>query len=243
MGHEFSGEVQACGAGVNDFAKGDAVFGMNDWFSDGAQAEYCLARPADIAAKPPSIDHVHAAITPISALTAWQGLFVRAKLAKDERVLIHGAAGSVGAFAVQLAKRRGAHVIGTASPHNLEFVRGLGADEMIDYRAERFESVVREVDVVFDTVGGDTLARSWSILRPAGRTVTIAASSEQIDERRARDAFFIVEPDHAQLDELARLIDNKELQIVLGGVFPLAQARQAYEYKPKRGKVALKVEI
>jgi NADPH:quinone reductase-like Zn-dependent oxidoreductase len=243
MGHEFSGEVRACGAGVTDFAEGDTVFGMNDWFGDGAQAEYCLARPADIAWKPSSIDHVHAAITPISALTAWQGLFVRAQLSKGERVLIHGAAGSVGTFAVQLARSRGAHVIGTVSPHNLDFVRGLGADEVIDYRAERFESVVRDVDVVFDTVGGDTLARSWSLLRPAGRMVTIAASSEQIAEPRAREAFFIVEPDRPQLEEVAHLIDNNELQVTLGGVFPIAYARQAYEYKPERGKVALELEI
>lgn len=154
-GHEFSGEVRAVGPGVTDLVEGAAIFGMNDWFRDGAQAGYCVARAADVAAKPRSLDHVAAAVTPISALTAWQGLIERAGLAAGERVLIHGAAGGVGLFAVQLARWRGARVIGTASGHNLEFVRSLGAEQVIDYRAERFEDVVRQADVVFDTVGGE----------------------------------------------------------------------------------------
>src|SRR5437764_13002 len=160
-GHEFSGEVHELGPGVNDVAVGEAVFGMNDWYRNGAQAEFCVARTVDVAPKPKSIDHATAAVVPISALTAWQGLVERAKLARGERVLIHGAAGSVGLFAVQLARGIGAYVIATASAHNVEFVRGLGADEVIDYRARPFEDVAAGgVDVVFDTVGGDTLARS-----------------------------------------------------------------------------------
>ena len=174
-GHEFSGEVHGVGPGVNDVAVGEAVFGMNDWFGDGAQAEFCVARTVDVAPKPKSVDHVTAAVVPISALTAWQGLVERAKLARGERVLIHGAAGSVGLFAVQLARGIGAYVIATASEHNVEFARGLGADEVIDYRARPFEDAATGVDVVFDTVGGDTLARSWPILRPGARMVTIAA--------------------------------------------------------------------
>src|SRR6516162_1915119 len=158
-GHEFSGEVAALGEGVT------AVYGMNDWFGDGAQAEYCLARAADVARKPASVDHAHAAVTPISALTAWQGLFERARLTAGQHVLIHGAAGGVGGFAVQLASWRGAQVTATAGAGNFDFVRGLGADEVIDYRAERFEERVRDVDAVFDTVGGDTLRRSWGVLR------------------------------------------------------------------------------
>ena len=126
-----------------------------------------MARVADFAHKPASVDHVHAAATPISALTAWQGLFERAGLAAGQRVLIHGAAGGVGTFAVQLARWRGARVTATASAANLDFVRSLGADEVIDYRAERFEDVVRDVDVVFDTVGGETLERSWACSSPA----------------------------------------------------------------------------
>jgi NADPH:quinone reductase-like Zn-dependent oxidoreductase len=156
-------------------------------------------------------------------------------------VLIHGAAGGVGTFAVQLARWRGARVTGTASAANLDFVRSLGADEVIDYRAERFEDVVRDVDVVFDTVGGETLERSWGVLKPGGRLVTVAASGEQTTDERIRAAYFIVEPSRTQLEEIARLIDAGALRPVVGAVFPLAEARQAYESKPGRGKVVLRV--
>src|SRR5262245_57524082 len=177
-GHEFSGEIAALGAEVRDVGVGDLVYGLNDWYRDGASAEYCVARVTDLAHKPSSVDHVHAAATPISALTAWQGLVERAGLGAGQRVLIHGAAGGVGTFAVQLARWRGARVTGTASAANLDFVQSLGADEAIDYRVERFENVVRDVDVVFDTVGGETLERSWGVLKPGGRLVTVAASGE-----------------------------------------------------------------
>jgi NADPH:quinone reductase-like Zn-dependent oxidoreductase len=240
-GHEFSGEVRAVGPGVVDLAVGDAVYGMNDWFRDGAQAELCIARAADVAPKPRSIDHLAAAVTPISALTAWQGLIERARVAPAERVLIHGAAGAVGVFAVEVARWRGAHVVGTASAHNLDFVRRLGADEVIDHRAVRFEDAVHEVDVVFDAVGGETLARSWRVLGTAGRLVTVAASAEQTSDPRVRDAFFIVEPSRAQLATVAEMIDAGQLRPVVGAVFPLAEARQAYEHKPAHGKVVLDV--
>jgi NADPH:quinone reductase-like Zn-dependent oxidoreductase len=241
-GHEFSGEVHGVGPGVNGVAVGEAVFGMNDWFGDGAQAELCVARTVDVAPKPKSVDHVTAAVVPISALTAWQGLTERAKLARGERVLIHGAAGSVGLFAVQLARGIGAYVIATVSAHNAEFARGLGADEAIDYRARPFEDAAPGVDVVFDTVGGDTLARSWRILRPGGRVVTIAADAEHTSEQRVKDAFFIVEPNREQLSRIARMIDAGKLRPVVGGKFPLAEARRAYAYKPVRGKVVLVVD-
>ncbi len=238
-GHEFSGVVSAVGPKVVDLTTGDAVFGMNDWCRDGAQAEYCVARVDEVARKPLSVDHLHAAVTPISALTAWQGLIGRAKLAAGQRVLVHGASGAVGVFAVQLAHWRSAHVIGTASAKNLEFVRGLGADETVDYRAQGFEDVVGKVDVVFDTVGGDTLARSWDVLKPGGTAITIV--SPQTREQRVRNAFFIVEPRGSELAEIARLIDAGAIRPVVGAVFPLAQARQAYEHKALRGKVVLRV--
>lgn len=239
-GHEFSGQITTLGPNATDLRVGDLVYGLNDWYRDGAQAEYCVARVADVARKPARADHVHAAASPISALTAWQGLFDRARLAPGERVLIHGAAGGVGVFAVQLAHWRGARVIGTASAANLEFVRGLGADEVIDYRAAHFEDVVREVDVVFDAVGGETLDRSWKVLRPGGRLVTIVSVEKPADER-GRAAFFIVEPKARQLDEVARLIDSGVLRPVVGKVFRLADARQAYRFKAQRGKVVLQV--
>jgi NADPH:quinone reductase-like Zn-dependent oxidoreductase len=240
-GHEFSGEIAALGAGVRDVSVGDLVYGLNDWYRDGTWAEYCVARVADFAHKPAGVDHVHAAATPISALTAWQGLVERGGLAAGQRVLIHGAAVGVGTFAVQLARWRGARVSCTASAANLDFVRSLGADQVIDYRAERFEDVVRDVDVVFDTVGGETLERSWGVLRPGGRLVTVAASGERTTDERIRAAYFIVEPSRTQLAQIARLIDGGALRPVVGAVFPLAEARQAYQHKPGRGKVVLRV--
>src|SRR5215469_10289959 len=183
-GHECSGEIAALGAGVRDVGVGDLVYGLNDWYRDGASAAYCVARVADIAHQPAGVDHVHAAATPISALTAGQGLVEPAGLAAGQRVLIHGAAGGVGTCAVQLARWRGARVTGTASAANLDVVRRLGADEVIDYRAERFEDVVRDVDVVFDAVGGETLERSWGVLKPAGRLITVAASGERTTDER-----------------------------------------------------------
>ena len=241
-GHEFSGEVAALGQGATDVSVGDEVYGMNDWFSDGAQADYCLARVADIARKPTSVDHAYAAVTPVSALTAWQGLFGRARIEAGQHILIHGAAGSVGSFAVQFARWRGARVTATVSAANIGFVRELGADDVIDYRAERFEERVHGVDAVFDTVGGDTLRRSWNVLKPGGRLVTIAASEEDTQDERTREAFFIVEPRRAELEEIARLIDSGQVRPVVGAEFPLADAILAYQKKPVRGKVVLRVD-
>jgi NADPH:quinone reductase-like Zn-dependent oxidoreductase len=240
LGHEFSGEIASLGTGVKDMAVGDLVYGLNDWSSNGAYAEYCTAPVADIAPKPANVDHIHAAATPIGALTAWQGLFERAGLTAGQRVLIHGASGGVGTFAVQLAHWRGARVTATASLANLDFVRRLGADEVIDYRAQRFEDAVGGVDVVLDTVGGETLDRSWGVLRPGGRLVTVADPGEASDER-SRAAYFIVEPNRAQLQEISRLIETGSLRPVVGAVFPLDEARQAYQHKPNHGKVVLRV--
>lgn len=241
-GHEFSGEVVALVDGVSAVSVGDDVFGMNDWYRDGALAEYCVARAADLARKPTSIDHVHAAATPISALTAWQGLFERARVRAGEQILIHGATGSVGSFAVQFAHLSGARVTATASMLNRNFVRDLGADDAIDYRAARFEEQVKNVDVVFDCVGGDTLRRSWSVLKPGGRLVTIAASEEGSQDQRTQQAFFIVEPRRAELEEIARLIDAGKVRPIVGAEFSLAEAISAYQMKPIRGKVVLRVD-
>jgi NADPH:quinone reductase-like Zn-dependent oxidoreductase len=240
LGHEFSGEIAALGAGVKKVGVGDLVYGLNDWSSNGAYAEYCAAPVADLAPKPAGVDHVQAAATPIAALTAWQGLFERAGLTAGQRVLIHGASGGVGTFAVQLAHWRGAQVTATASTANLDFVRRLGANEVIDYRAQRFDDLVASVDVVFDTVGGETLDRSWAVLKPGGKLVTVADPGETSDER-SRAAYFIVEPSRTQLAEIAQLIEAGSLRPVVGAVFPLAEARQAYQHKPNHGKVVLAV--
>jgi len=230
--HEFSGVIVACGAGVDQFTVGQQVYGMNDWYSDGALAEFCVTQSSSIEIKPASLSDVEAAAVPISALTAWQGLISRAKLQRGESVLIHGGSGGVGTFAIQIAKLHGARVIATASGENLDVMTRLGADEVIDYKTRRFETVVSDVDVVFDTVGGDTLARSWDVLGDNGRLVTIA--SEDSQEPRVKDAFFIVEPNQQQLADVARLIDAGTLKVLLRAVVPLADAELAYNGKMKQ---------
>jgi len=244
-GHEFSGVVAAVGSEVKGFQVGEAVYGMNDWFADGATAEYCLTQPACIVAKPSRLSHAEAAAVPIGALTAWQGLYERAKLKVGERVLIHGGSGAVGVFAIQLARRIGAQVFTTASARNAEFLKQLGAAHVIDYKSERFEEVVGKVDVVFDGVGGEMLHRSWDVLTPAGRMVTIASSSEGAQDERTKAAFFIVETKQVQLAEIAKLLDSGELKVFVDSAIPLAQASAAYFGKlPRqsgRGKVVVAV--
>jgi NADPH:quinone reductase-like Zn-dependent oxidoreductase len=244
-GHEFSGVVALVGEKVAGFKAGQEVYGMNDWFSDGALAEYCLTQPSAIAWKPSRLTHVQAASVPIGALTAWQGLFVRARLRAGERVLVHGGAGAVGVFAVQLARFRGARVIATASARNLDFVSKLGAEQVIDYRTHRFEEALQAVDVVFDTVGGETLERSWNILKPDGRMITIAAGNETTADERVKQAFFIVEQNSQQLAEIGELLQTGRLQPVVDSVLPLRQASDAFtgKVKERRGRGKLVVVV
>jgi NADPH:quinone reductase-like Zn-dependent oxidoreductase len=159
-----------------------------------------------------------------------------------QHVLIHGAAGGVGSFAVQFAHWRGARITATVSAANIGFARELGADNVIDYRAERFDERVHEVDAVFDAIGGETLRRSWNVLKSGGRLVTIAASEEDSQDQRVRDSFFIVEPRRAELEEIAGLIDAGQVRPIVGAEFPLADAVPAYQTKSVRGKVVLRVE-
>ncbi len=244
--HEVSGVVVAVAPDVRDVEVGGAVYGLIDVFRDGGAAEYVAVRAADLAPKPRSLDHPSAAATPLSALTAWQALFDHARLTRRQRVLIHGAAGGVGSFAVQLARWRGAHVIGTASARNIDFVRKLGADDVIDYQATPFETVVRDVDVVLDTVGGTTRERSWSVLRQNGLLVTIVRPPppERVAGRAARGVFFTVEPSRTQLNELSRLFDAGVIRPIIEAVLPLHEARHAYERGIRdhpRGKLVLAV--
>ena len=241
LGHEFSGVVEAMGSDCTGVQPGDLIYGLSDWYINGAQAEYCLTVPGNIAPKPVTLEHTQAAAVPISSLTAWQALIDRAQLSAGQRVLIHGAAGGVGSFAVQLARRQGAHVIATASSANTDFVKSLGADEVIDYQITPFETVVGDLEVVLDTVGGDTRDRSWGVLRKGGRLVTIAADAEGLKEQRVREAFFIVEPNRNQLLEISRLIDSGIIRPVVGADFSMENFRQAYEQKPMRGKTVLRI--
>jgi NADPH:quinone reductase-like Zn-dependent oxidoreductase len=233
-GHEFSGVVQTTGA---------EVFGMNDWYADGATGEYCVAGADIVARKPARLSHAEAASAPIGALTAWQGLFSRANLRAGERVLIHGGAGAVGSYAVQLARIRGAEVVATASARNINFVKGLGASEVIDYRVSKFEDR-GEFDIVFDTVGGKALERSWAVVRKrTGRLVTIADGADTTDAR-VKEAFFIVEPNGGQLAEIGRLFETGKLRPQVDTTVPFALAADAYQSKfPRQGRGKIVVAV
>ena len=245
--HEFSGVVAEAGSDVRDFRVGQEIYGMNDWFADGALAEYCIAKPSDIAPKPAKLTHIEAATVPIAALSAWQGLIDRAQLQPGQRALIHGASGGVGVFAVQLAHGRGAYVVATAAARNRDLVKQLGADEFIDYRAQRFEDVACDIDIVFDCVGGEIFDRSFRVLKPSGRVITIAASAEAeaAADQRKKQAFFIVEPNQKQLPEVTKLIDAGKLKTFVDAVVPLADAAGAYDgsLKNRRGRGKIVVDI
>ena len=228
-GHEFSGRVVAVGDATETFFSADQeVFGMNDWFTDGATAEFCLAQHSAVVLKPAQLSHIEAASVPIGALTAWQGLFDRAELQPGERVLIHGGSGAVGVFAIQFARQKGAEVLTTASARNREFLTGLGAQRVIDYTTERFEDVAKGIDLVFDTVGGQTLTRSWSLLGPNGRLVTIAADSKGVSDERTQKSFFVVEPNQKQLSAIAEQLASRLLRPVVNGVVSFDKADLAY---------------
>lgn len=242
-GHEFSGVIVAVGSAVHDVVAGQEVFGMNDWFQDGALADFCLAETVGLAPKPKHLTHAEAASVPISALTAWQGLFDRAGLQSGERVLVHGGAGAVGTFAVQLAKWKGAQVVTTASARNIAIAKDLGADQVVDYQKTAFEQSGM-FDVVFDTVGDDTLRRSWNVLKPNGRLVTVVSTAAESGERRVKDAFFIVEPNGKQLSEIGQLLEAGVLRTVVDAVFPLAQAPDVYAdrvIRRRQGKVVVSI--
>jgi NADPH:quinone reductase-like Zn-dependent oxidoreductase len=242
-GHEFSGVIAAVGPDGSPEEIGRPVFGMNDWFASGATAEFCLAPATALAPKPARLSHAEAAAVPIGALTAWQGLIDRARIRRDERVLIHGGSGAVGVFAIQFAQQAGAYVVTTASPRNFQFLADIGANETMDYRTAKLEDLEANFDVIFDAVGGETLRRSWSLLRPGGRMVTIAADSEGMQDERTKSAFFIVEPNESQLEEIARLLDAGTLRVFVDAEVPMSQAASAYgsrvEGRKGRGKVVL----
>ena len=244
LSHEFSGVIEEVAAGITGLEKGDAVYGMNNWFMDGAAAEYCISTPTEIAPKPKALDHVHTAAVPISGLTAWQALFEHGRLEAGQKVLIHGGAGGVGSFAIQLAAWKGASVATTVSEANAEFVRGLGAAQVIDYQKSRFEEVVNDADVVLDLVGGDTLKRSFMAIKKGGRVVTVATNAESSEDPAVKGAFFIVETRREQLIELAKLIDTGKIRPIISEVFPLEKADQAYfpaQKKAVPGKFVIRV--
>jgi len=236
--YELSGVVAAVADDVDGLAVGDEVYALADFDRDGAASEYAVVASKVVAPKPQTLGHVESAAVPLAGLSAWQGLFDHGKLAAGERVLIHGAAGGVGSFAVQLAHARRAHVIGTASSGGAETARALGVDEVVDNRTARFEEALDPVDLVFDTAGGDLLQRSPAVLREGGRLVSIA------EEPAGDGVYFVVEPNRAQLVELTHLVDSGGLRPLVDSVFPLDEAQAAFarcRERDKRGKVVLRV--
>jgi NADPH:quinone reductase-like Zn-dependent oxidoreductase len=233
-GQEVSGVVAALGLGTAGIAVGDEVFGLADGFRDGAAAEYVAVEARNLAPKPRTADHVHAAAVPRAGLTAWQALFDHGKLAGGQTVVIHGAGGAVGSTAVQLARWAGARVIGTGRSHSRSLVLELGAERFVAVDEERLEDVVSEADLVFDAVGADVLARSASVVKPGGTLVSVAAFPP-FGRDDAREVFFIQEADRNQLKELARLVDEGHLRPQVGAVYPLAEAAKAFSAKAAGG--------
>jgi NADPH:quinone reductase-like Zn-dependent oxidoreductase len=245
-GWDFSGVVEAVGENATGFEVGQEVYSRPDISRDGTYAEYIAARASEVAKKPTALSHIEAAAVPLAALTAWQSLFDAAHLVAGQTALIHAAAGGVGVFAIQLAKWKGAKVIGTASKANHKFLRDLGADEVIDYKSVRFEDVVKGVDVVFDTIAGETQERSWQTLKPGGTLVSVLSppSEEKAAQFGAKAAYVFVQPNSGQLTRIAELIDEGNLKVFIEKVFPLDQARQAQELNEQghtRGKIVLSV--
>ncbi|MEV4005043.1 NADP-dependent oxidoreductase [Actinomadura sp. NPDC049753] len=222
----------------------DEVFGMLRYpFGAGSHAEYVAAPSRTFVAKPPAIDHVQAGALPLAALTAWQALVDTADVREGRRVLIHTAAGGVGHLAVQIAKARGAHVIGTASEGKHAFLRGIGVDEPIDYRSVDFAEVVRDVDVVLDTIGGDYGPRSLRVLRPGGTLVSVVLSKlDAMDTTGVRAENLLVEPDHHALEQIAALAEAGRLRAEIDSVFPLEEAAKAHE-RGETGRVTGKIVL
>ncbi|ODU07707.1 MAG: NADPH:quinone reductase [Pseudonocardia sp. SCN 72-86] len=250
LGFDVAGVVEEVGPGVTVLAPGDEVFGMPRFPRPaGAYAEYVTGPARHFARRPAGLDAVHAAALPLAGLTAWQALVDTAGVERGQRVLVHAAAGGVGHLAVQIAKARGAHVIGTASAGKHDFLRGLGVDELVDYRTQDFAEVVRDVDVVLDTLGGEVTERSLRTLREGGTLVSIippARFDSSLMPRRdgVRVTWMLVEPDRGGLAQLAALVDDKQLEVVVDSTFPLAAAADAHrlgEAGRTTGKIVLEV--
>ena len=246
LGWDVSGVVEALGSGVTRLKVGDEVFSRPDISRDGAYAEFIVIKESEVALKPRSVDHLHAAALPLAGLTGWQSLFDAGGLLAGQRVLIHAAAGGVGHVAVQLAKWKGAHVIGTAAARNHDFLRKLGVDQVIDYDTERFEEAMQPVDLVFDTMGGEIQQRSWKVLKRGGILVSVISppSAEVAAAHGARQAFVFTQPNAAQLAEIAKLADAEKLKAIVETILPLSDATRGQELSERghtRGKIVLRV--
>lgn len=244
--YEVSGIVDRVGNGVKHLKVGDEVYGLLDFWRNGAAAEYVSVDAAGIALKPASIDHVSTASLPLSGLTAWQALFEHGNLSSGRKVLIHGAAGGVGSLAIQLARWKGAYVIGTCSKNKEPLVHQLGADEVLNYNSQNFEELVKNADLVLDTIGGETLKRSYQTVKKGGVIVTVADDIQEdlLQKYAINGISFLVQPDRNELREIAMLVDSGKIKPVIQGIFALENAKDAYLSGiagHNTGKIVLKV--
>lgn len=246
LGADLAGVVEAVGPSVVAFKPGDEIFGVTNARFTGANAEYAIALTAMIAVKPKKLTYLYAASMPVVAVTAWQMLFDHGELAPGETVLVHGAAGNVGSYAVQFAHASGARVIATASAQDLDKVRGLGADKVIDFRAQRFEEELKDIDVVIDTVGGGVQRRSFAVLKAGGRLISAVSkpNAQEAEKRSVRAGFMLVDVTTPVLAKIASMVDDGKLSVAIGQVLPLDELRVAHEMmegmRPKpRGKIVL----
>jgi NADPH:quinone reductase-like Zn-dependent oxidoreductase len=245
-GFDIAGVVEKAGAKIGKFKAGDSVYAMVSPSAGGGYAEYAVVTEGESAPKPQSINYAHAAAVPGVALTAWQALIDTAELSAGQTVLIHGGSGGVGTFAIQIAKARGAKVIATASTRNQDLLKQLGADVAIDYTKQKFEEVVKDVDVVLDSVGGDTRSRSYGVVKKGGFIVSIVGRIDhaELERHGIRGASISVEPNSDELVEIGKLIDAGKIKVIVSQTFPLADAAKAQEQVATghtRGKIVLKV--
>jgi NADPH:quinone reductase-like Zn-dependent oxidoreductase len=243
LGRDLAGVVEHLGTDGAGFAIGDDIFALLG-HDRGAYAEYVLVRPEEAAPKPRNLSYVEAAAIPLAALTAWQGIFDHGGLEAGQRLLVHGGAGGVGHMAVQLAKAHGAWVVATAAAEDLDFVRSIGADQVIDYKQQRFEQEVSGIDVVFDLVAGETQARSWAVLKPGGIIVSTLQepSKDEAARRGMRGVHYMAKPNGEELIRIARLIEEGKVRPRVQSTFPLdrvAEAQQELEHGHTRGKIVL----
>jgi NADPH:quinone reductase-like Zn-dependent oxidoreductase len=240
LGKDLAGVVEIA---AGEFKVGDEVYAHVTW-PDGAYVDYAVVAPSGVAAKPKSLDMIAAAAVPLAATTAWQGLFDHGDLKSGQTVLIHGASGGVGGFAVQFAKAKGARVIATASGDGLQTVRDYGADVVVDYKTQKFEDVAHDVDLVFDLIGGDTQARSFAVLKSGGTLISTVQNPDpaKAAEKQLKAERYIAMPNGEDLAEIGALIDAGKVKVVVAKTFPLAQAADAHRFLENdhpRGKVVL----
>jgi NADPH:quinone reductase-like Zn-dependent oxidoreductase len=244
LGWDVAGVVEKIGKNVTDYSPGDPVYSRPEITRDGAYAEYIAVRENEIAFKPKTISFMEAASLPLAGITAWEAVIQSGEIKEGQSILIHAASGGVGSIAVQLAKYKGAYVMATTSEGNRDFVKSLGADEIIDYRSVNFKDVVRDADVVFDTIGGRVQEDSWSVLKPGGILVSVvqSPSEERASQSEVEGKFVFIQPNTSILRELAKLIDNGSMRPIVGAEFALKNIAKAHELSESgrsRGKIVI----